>query len=74
LKKVRRFEVNVGKSLKIAMAMREIKQVEMARDMKVSQVYISRLANSQHAGIGTVSKLAKALGMSVSEFIALGED
>lgn len=73
-KRTRRLDVNVGKSLKIAMAMREIKQVEMAKDMKVSQVYISRLANSQHAGIGTVSKLAKILGMSVSEFIALGED
>lgn len=66
--------MNVGKSLKVAMAMREIKQVDMAKILKVSSVYVSRLANSEHAGIGTVSKLAKALGMSISDFIALGED
>lgn len=66
--------MNVGKSLKIALVMRGIKQVELARKLGVGEVYISRLANSDHAGMGTVSKLAKAVDMSVSEFIKLGED
>ena len=66
--------MNVGKSLKIALVMRGIKQVELARKLCVGEVYISRLANSDHAGMGTVSKLAKAVGMSVSEFIKLGEE
>lgn len=65
--------MNVGKSIKVALAMREMKQVELARKMEVGEVYISRLANSDHAGMGTVTKLAKAVDMTVADFLKLGE-
>lgn len=65
--------MNVGKSLKVALAKREMKQVALAKKMGVGEVYISRLANSEHAGMGTVTKLAAAVEMTVSEFLALGE-
>lgn len=65
--------MNVGKSIKVALAMRGMKQIDLARQIEVSEVYMSRIANTQHAGMGTVTKLAAALGMPVSEFIALGE-
>lgn len=66
--------MNVGKSLKVALAKRGMKQVELARKMEVGEVYVSRLANSEHAGMGTVTKLAAAVEMTVGEFISLGED
>jgi len=66
--------MNVGKSLKVALAKRGMKQTELARQLQVSDVYLSRLANSEHAGMGTVNKLAEVLSMKVSEFVALGED
>lgn len=66
--------MNVGKSIKVAMAMKGIKQNELARQLQVGDVYMSRLANSEHAGMGTVNKLAHTFGMKVSEFVALGED
>lgn len=66
--------MNVGKSLKAAMAKRGLKQVDLARKLGVTKVYISTLASSDHAGMGTVNKLANAFDMTVSDFIKLGED
>lgn len=66
--------MNVGRSLKIALAMKGMKQSELAAQLKVTDVWISRVANAEKAGMGTVTKLSEALGMKVSEFVALGED
>lgn len=66
--------MNVGKSLKIALAMKGIKQSDLASKVGMTTVWISRLANSEKAGMGSVEMLAKALDMKVSEFLALGED
>lgn len=66
--------MNVGKSIKVALAMREMNQQDLAVKMVVSKPYVSQLAGKQHAGIGTVTLLAEAFGMKVSEFLALGED
>ncbi len=66
--------MNVGKSIKVALAMREMNQQDLAVKMDVSKPYVSQLAGKQHAGIGTVTLLAEAFGMKVSEFLALGED
>ena len=66
--------MNVGKSLKIALAMKGIKQSDLAATVGMTTVWISRLANSEKAGMGSVEMLAKALDMKVSEFLALGEE
>jgi len=66
--------MNVGKSIKVALAKREMNQQDLAEKMDVSKPYVSQLAGREHAGMGTVVLLAAAFGMSVSEFIKLGED
>lgn len=65
--------MNVGKSLKIALAQKGMKQNALAAQLGVTTVWISRLANSEKAGTTTVEKLAAAFDMKISEFVALGE-
>lgn len=66
--------MNVGKSIKVALAQRDINQTQLAARMKCTQVWINRLANSRGASMATVESLATALDMKVSDFIKLGED
>ena len=37
-------------------------------------VYVSRICNQESIGISSLEKIAGALGMKVSELVALGED
>lgn len=66
--------MNVGKSIKHALVKRGINQTQLAAQMKCTQVWINRLANSRSASMATVESLAEALDMKVSDFLALGED
>lgn len=66
--------MNAGKSIKVALAKREMSQKELAEKMKTSTPYISQLVGRDHIGMGTVILLADAFEMKVSEFLALGED
>lgn len=66
--------MNVGKSLKMALAKRDMTQTQLALKLNTTRVWISRLANSQSASGPTIEQLAVALDMKVSEFIGLGED
>lgn len=66
--------MNAGKSIKVALAKREMSQKELAEKMKTSTPYISQLVGRERIGMGTVILLADAFGMKVSEFLALGED
>lgn len=66
--------MNVGKSIKVALAQRDLNQTQLAAQMKCTQVWINRLANSRSASMATVESLASALNMKVSDFLALGED
>lgn len=66
--------MNVGKSIKVALAKKEMTQQDLAAKMAVSRPYVSQLAGKEHAGMGTVVLLACAFDMKVSEFVALGED
>jgi transcriptional regulator with XRE-family HTH domain len=66
--------MNVGKSLKVALAVKGMRQTELANKLGLTRQWISRLANSNSASMETVCMLAGAIGMQVSEFIALGED
>lgn len=66
--------MNVGKSLKVALAKKGLRQNEFAAKLKVSRQWIGKLANSEKAGMGSVETLASAFGMSVSDFLKLGED
>lgn len=66
--------MNVGKSLKMALAKRGMNQTQLAKQMNCTRVWVGRLANSQSASGPTIEQLANALDMKVSDFIALGED
>lgn len=66
--------MNVGKSIKVALAKKDMNQQDLAEKLRVSKPYVSQLAGKEHAGMGTVVLLADAFDMKVSEFIALGED
>jgi len=66
--------MNVGKSVRVAMAKRDMKPADLCKLMGASRQYIGQLMNQEQSGIGTVSKLAELFGMKVSEFLALGED
>lgn len=66
--------MNAGRSLRVALAKKDMNQQDLARDMKVSSAYVSRLANAEKIGMGTVVQLAEFFGMKPSEFLALGED
>ena len=65
--------MNVGKSLKIALAMNEKTQVDLVNELKMTRQQVSRLANNPSANSKTIERLAKSFGLSASEFIALGE-
>lgn len=66
--------MNIGRSIKVALAKRDMKQIDLAKSMGCSVAYISKICRSKESGIGTIQKLADFFGMQVSEFIALGED
>lgn len=66
--------MNVGKSLKVALAMKEITQAELAKRMGLTHTWVSALANKPKASTATIEALATQFEMKVSEFVALGED
>lgn len=66
--------MNVGKSLKMALAKRGINQTQMAARLNCTVVWVNRIANSRSVSMSTVEGLCEALEMKVSEFLALGED
>ena len=66
--------MNIGKSIKIALAMKGMKQKDLAELMCRHPVYICQLCNKERPGVAAIESVASALGMSVSELVALGED
>lgn len=66
--------MNVGKSVRVAMAKRDIKPKELAERMSASRQYISQLMKADAVGTGTLNRLCEVFGMKASEFLALGED
>lgn len=65
--------MNAGKSLKLALAQRSISQVAFAKTLGMTQPSISGLANSPRWTGASLEKIAHALDLKVSEFVALGE-
>ena len=66
--------MNTSKAIKIAMINKEINQKELASLSNVSETTISQtLSGKTSPNTRTLSKLAKAMEMSYSELIKLGE-
>jgi DNA-binding Xre family transcriptional regulator len=66
--------MNVGRSLRVALAKKDMNQKDLAEKLDVSGAYVNKLANSKSAGMGAVQKLSEFFDMQVSEFLKLGED
>jgi DNA-binding Xre family transcriptional regulator len=65
--------MNVGKSIKVALAKKGLKQKDLADLMGIKPPSVSALAGQKSCSGETLEKLAAALDLPVSEFIALGE-
>ena len=65
--------MNLKKSISVALAIQELTRDELAEKMGVSRARVYAIAQQKAAKHETLEKVAKALGLKVSEFIALGE-
>ncbi len=66
--------MNIKKAIKIAMATQDIEQKDLSASSGIAQGHLSNLINGKRsATLPTVQKIADALGMKMSELIALGE-
>lgn len=65
--------MDAGKSLRVAMAMRGVKNKKLAEDMGVSNQQVTNWLSGP-VGLGNIKSLSEYFGMKVSAFIALGED
>ena len=66
--------MNITKSIKVACAMQGINQQEAAFAVGMSQPQLSNISIRNDCITSTLERIAKGLGYSVSEFIALGEE
>ena len=66
--------MDVGKSIRVAMAMRGIRNSELSERLQVTAATVSVMLSRSTCSGQTLQNLANTFGMKVSEFIALGED
>lgn len=66
--------MNVGKSIKVGLALSDCKQKELAEFIGASNVSMSNWVNGKSMpGIKTLKCIAAFFGVPLSEFIAWGE-
>jgi|GEM_PF-1153788 Plasmid maintenance system antidote protein len=66
--------MNVGRSINIAMAQKDMRRPDLARLLGVTPPSVKAIIDRDNTTTDTLRKLADIFGMSVSEFIALGEE
>lgn len=66
--------MNVGKSIKVALAQKCMSQAELAKRMGLTHTWVSALANKPKASTATIEALSAQFDMKVSDFVRLGED
>lgn len=65
--------MNIGKSIRVALAQKEKNNEWLANMMGCSASHIRALAVRKSATGTTIERLARCFDMTVSEFVALGE-
>lgn len=65
--------MNLEKSINMIMAINEVNQAELAKMTGITSPAISIIKRNNAISTKTLIKLADTFGISVSEFIALGE-
>jgi hypothetical protein len=66
--------MHIGKSIRVAMAKRELRGNQLAERLQVTPQTISTMLSRPTCSGQTLQSLANTFGMKVSEFVALGED
>lgn len=66
--------MNFRRSLKLALAQRDMTQKALAEQLGMRETSMSQLAAQTSCTGATLQKISDAFEMKVSEFIALGED
>lgn len=66
--------MNFRRSLKLALAQRDMTQKALAKKLGIRETSMSQLAAQTSCTGATLQKISEAFDMKVSEFVALGED
>ena len=66
--------MNVSKSIRVALAMRELTQKQLAERLGMYESAVSQLVNRSSITTDKLKQVADALDMRVSELVALGEE
>ena len=66
-------EIDLGKSLKMSLIATGFRQDDIAAMLGVSKQQVSAWATKGGISVKNISRISRALGLKVSEFIALGE-
>ena len=66
--------MNLGRSLKVALALEDMMNKTLAEKLGTSPQQISNWIGSGDIGKDSLIKICQIFNMPVSEFIALGED
>ena len=67
-------KVNISKSIRVALAMKEMNQKQLAERLGMYESAVSHMVNRASITTGKLKQVAAVLGMKVSELVALGED
>lgn len=65
--------MDLGKSLRVAMAQAKMPGTEVAEHMMVTPQQVAKWRNTGSIKQSNVEQLASMFGLKVSEFVALGE-
>jgi len=66
--------VNLKQSIKMGLAKRQMRQGDLATQIGMRASSLSASAQRNSCSIQVLERIAAALDMKVSEFVALGED
>ena len=66
--------MNIGKSIKVALAVKGMKAKDLASTLGVTAPTVSSMCIRETASGQMLIMLARSFDMKVSEFVALGED
>lgn len=66
--------MNLRKSIQIGLAMRQMRQRDLAKAVGISATSLSTSGTRNSCSLQVLERLAETLNMKVSEFVALGED
>ena len=67
--------MNIGRSIGVGIALRNIKSKDIASNLGVTQVTVSNWRQSKRdPSIENIEKMAELFGVKVSTFIAWGEE